>query len=178
MSWQYVDLGANRGKTVSDWLKKRPQSQVLALEPCAELAAKLHARYKGDDRVDVRAQAAGTEDRVVNFYTGLKSDQSSTCVMGKTGKYGVDYQHPVRVPQADMDRVLTEWWEPGHRSVMKIDIEGAEYELVPYLIERGWAEKFEEIRIEWHAHKFGIDPAVHDRIKKDLESRTRVVPWK
>ncbi len=54
-----LDVGANRGLVLDLLLRLAPEARVVAFEPNARLAAKLAARYRGDPRVEVRAQALG-----------------------------------------------------------------------------------------------------------------------
>lgn len=176
----YVDLGANEGKTIADWLEHHPNSQVLALEPNPKLITKLKRKFDRDPRVQLVEAAAGTEEGQTEFYRGKKSNQSGTTTLGKPlgHKYGVWYDQPQLVRVADTARLIWPLVEGGQRRVMKIDIEGAEYQLVPYLIRTGLARAFEEVRIEWHWHKFGIDEQTHHQLVRELEALTRVVPWK
>jgi len=43
---------------------------------------------------------------------------------------------------------------PEARIVLKVDIEGAEYVLLPHLIENGLMDRFSQILIEWHNGKY------------------------
>jgi hypothetical protein len=39
---------------------------------------------------------------------------------------------------------------PEAKTVLKVDVEGAEYVLLPYLIEQGLMDRFSRILVEWH----------------------------
>lgn len=54
-----LDVGANRGLVLDALLRLAPEARIVAFEPNARLAAALVARYRGDPRVEVRAQALG-----------------------------------------------------------------------------------------------------------------------
>ena len=169
----YVDLGANRGLTVKQFLLDRPDTdRVYAWEPTPRLAKDLRHAFRHNPRVHVIEACAGTSEDTVEFYTGLKSDQSSTVLRGKQGKYRADYTHPLKVRQLD----FLAWWrqhvKPEDDVWMKVDIEGAEYPVLSHWVSRGLpAGNLRELRVEWHAHKFeGLTRELHDEVQGKLRS--------
>lgn len=59
---------------------------------------------------------------------------------------------------------------PEARIVLKVDVEGAEYVLLPHLIEHGLIEKFSRILIEWH------DGREANGLESDRESILAQIP--
>lgn len=43
---------------------------------------------------------------------------------------------------------------PDVSTVLKMDVEGAEYILLPYLIEQGLMDRFSRVLVEWHTGKY------------------------
>lgn len=64
-------------------------------------------------------------------------------------------------------------------ATMKIDIEGAEYTLIPYLIEQRLMCFFNQVLVEWHFDKFGITLEEHLKVENDLKQVVKkVIRWK
>lgn len=53
----------------------------------------------------------------------------------------------------DIARVLFQYVQPDDYVFMKMDIEGAEYDVIPHLIDTGALCLIDELAIEWHAGK-------------------------
>jgi FkbM family methyltransferase len=176
----YVDLGANRGDTIAEWMQANSESVVLGLEPNPDLAQALRARFAGDARVSIVEAAAGTAGGEATLYPGIRSDESSTLVPNKDPKHSwrVDYASGYTVPVVDVARLIADRWPDCSDAVIKIDIEAAEYEVVPHLIESGVMGRFSEARVEWHWRKFNIPRQRHDATVKALRKVTRAVDWR
>ena len=50
----------------------------------------------------------------------------------------------------------------------KMDIEGAEYHVLPKMIKDGTIKYINEIYIEWHYKKVNVDEKVHQKLVKQL----------
>lgn len=86
ISHLYVDLGANEGITIEQWLMKEPKSFVIGVEANPQLANQLIKKFEGDTRVVVYSGAADVKEGVAQLYLGKESNQSSTLLVGKKDK--------------------------------------------------------------------------------------------
>ena len=75
------------------------------------------------------------------------SKESKSCVGGGQSATGT------RVRAFDMARVLFENILPDDFVFMKMDIEGAEYEVLQHLIDTGALCLIDELAVEWHVNK-------------------------
>jgi len=68
---------------------------------------------------------------------------------------------------------------PGDKVRLKMDIEGAEYEVLPKMLEDGTIQLVDELIIEWHDFKVGVEKRVtkllRDRIRR---AGVRILKWK
>lgn len=178
----YYDLGANKGKTYADFKRENPTlHRSFLFEPNPELAGRLKDRYEGDTSVSVIEAAASFENGVRPFYPGLKSSEAGTCMKGKTNtKYPVNYNVVHWVKQLDLAEHMMMHVDPFNaRVVMKMDVEGFEYTLIPHLFKQGVLRWIEELRVEWHNKKFSVPRHVHDEAVGMLrDSGVKVIPWK
>jgi FkbM family methyltransferase len=129
-----VDLGANVGFSLLHWLHAAPGVQVVAYEPHPAHVAALRRNLALNDwtsRVDVRQAAVGTRPA-----TATLSDRGSSSSL-TPGAPGIE------VPVVDLYADVN-----GPVDILKVDIEGAEYELLddPRLAEL--APRV--IVVEWH----------------------------
>jgi len=132
-----VDLGANIGLT-SLWLAKRYGcDKIIAIEPCVENAqiARQNLERNGVC-ADVIEAAVGPTDGTVHFSEARDSN------MGRIG-FG-----DRTVPMLSMLSILSRLPSPGYADLVKMDIEGAEQELLT--ADLSWLQKVKSLIIEFH----------------------------
>ncbi len=173
----YVDLGANIGDTVHAELATRRHDAVWAFEPHPRLAAHLRARFPR--LVNVIEKAAWIADGQTSLYLG--HDLSSTIVEGKVAlagfpEFAIDYSASATVETVDFSRWLRENIARSDHLILKVDIEGAEYRLLEYLVESGEIDLVTELRCEFHCDRFPQFILQHDRILESVSRRTKLVP--
>ena len=131
-----IDLGAN----VGIYTRKMAlgAKQVIAFEPDPWACAELRANLAEFDNVRIENMAAGACEKAVILYRHprFESDpamysESSSVI---DGKIGVSKEGAVEVQQIDFIRYIEDIDEDI--GVLKIDIEGAEVELLEFLFER------------------------------------------
>jgi FkbM family methyltransferase len=130
-----IDLGANIGEyTVKMADAAR---EVIAFEPDPWALEELRASVAGRDNVRIIAAAAGIEDGVVHFYRHadfeadrVLNSQSGTLIAEKNN---IDASASIEVEQVDFLRFLRAL--DRDVGVLKIDIEGAEVDLLERLMQ-------------------------------------------
>lgn len=179
----YVDLGSHEGKTIEKWLDEYPDSLVLGFELNPSLAIELEKKFSDYSNVIIYNGGAGIRKSVANFYPGINSDISSTLVLGKDPKhpYTVDYNNPQKVNIYNTALEILKHYKKDFFDlcVMKMDVEGYEYTLIPYLLEKNVISLFDEIRVEWHHKKYNIDESIHQGVYESLKCQCeKIVHWK
>ena len=131
-----IDLGANTGAYARRMAAEA--GRVIAFEPDPWACAALRDNLGDLDNVRIENAAAGTSDGRVLLYRHMRFDsdpgrysQSSSVVAGKTNVAG---RTAVEVRQIDFLRYLEELGEDV--GILKIDIEGAEVDLLEALFDR------------------------------------------
>lgn len=115
-----IDIGANIGEITEQIVAYAPDGRHIAFEPLPELAADLAARFPG---VDVRNAAVAREVGTAQF-TRIRSAHTRSG-LGVKGAAGDTETFPVEIQALDVS--LPEGFVP---SVIKIDVEGAELDVV------------------------------------------------
>jgi FkbM family methyltransferase len=178
----YIDLGANKGGTVADFLSAHPAHMVFAFEPTPSLAASLRGIFSGpDSRVHVMECAAWIYDGIVEFYFGEDSNESSTILRDKIVIPGwrVDYTATYRAQAIDFDRWLRENTSEDDDVTLKMDIEGAEYKVLARCLDSGSLRRIGRARIEWHWNRYPgtVTLQEHERIRNAVKAIIPVEDW-
>ena len=163
-----IDLGANVGDYTKIMAVKA--KRVIAFEPDPWAHARLQANVAALDNVKIENAAAGTRDGTVLLYrrAGFESNpasnsQSSSVVAAKKN---VSQDEAVEVEQIDFIAYLENLDE--NLGIVKIDIEGAEVELLERLFERpDILMRIDYIFVETHESRIpGHEPRVN-RLRKN-----------
>jgi len=150
-----IDLGGYKGQWASD-IYARFNCHVLVFEPVKSFAEKIEKRFKKNPRVEVFRVALGASKR--QDIIALDEDGSSV------------YRNTLVKETIQFEDVADFFALHNIISVdlMKVNIEGGEYELLPRLSETGLVRKIKNIQIQFH--DFGADSKMHmDAICKELE---------
>jgi FkbM family methyltransferase len=152
-SMYIVDIGSNVGMSLVLWLNRFPNAIITAFEPHPSHRAQIRRNVelnRGVDRVEVIEAGAGSTDRTI-----FLSDRGASSCEIKTGQ-GIE----TRV--VDIFEKLSE----KRIDLMKIDAEGAEFEL---LSDRRMASlDVRALIVEWH--KKSIDCGEPECIKYLVDS--------
>ena len=131
-----IDLGANIGK----YTRKMASGtkQVIAFEPDPWSLAALHANTADLDNVRIENAAAGTSERMVLLYRHARFEEDPTFYSISSSvianKRNVSKEKAIEVRQINFISYLENLDEDI--GILKIDIEGAEVELLEALFDR------------------------------------------
>lgn len=132
-----LDVGAYKGDFASD-IYARFRCTVHAFEPIREFAAQTTARFQHNPSVIVHTQALGVESGQSTI--SLLNDSSSRQTSGG------------ETESIEVKGVRDFFEESGlnHVDLIKINIEGDEYDLINALAENGLLERIEHIQVQFH----------------------------
>lgn len=177
----YIDLGSNEGETIANFCAEHPDFHVYGFEPTPELYNKLVERFKPNPKICILNYAAFTEHGQATFYPGIDSSQSSTLMTGKKPMrtWRVDYNNGFPVQSIDFVEWLKKNTSPTDEVLIKMDIEGSEYDIIEALLrDRQLLERIKEMRVEWHWDRYpAISKERHERVRSELASQVALVNW-
>lgn len=169
----FIDGGARQGEALDIFLDRRPDfftnCDMYLFEP-----QRAHQRVLQElaERRPCYTQmmpvALWIENTTLDFFicTDVWGDSGSTLFAHKLCQ--LDRENPQLVEAIDTALFLTEHVRPRDYVILKLDIEGAEYHVVPHLIETGAITLINELYIEWHDDSFqGTDTDI-DTPKRSL----------
>ena len=132
-----LDLGGYQGQFASD-IYARYCCRVLVFEPVESFADKLKERFKRNSNIEIFNFALGSKARQETISllaegTSLYRESSDKAIIQfvDTGEFFADHN----IQSVDL---------------MKINIEGGEYELLPKLFEEGLINRVKNIQIQFH----------------------------
>ncbi len=175
----YLDFGANAGDTIADYRASAAPDLCWGFEPNPQLAAALRTKFAGQP-VQIIEKAVWTADGTMPLYLG--HPLSSTLLEGKVAleyfpQYAITYDQSVEVGTIDTARWLREHVRAEDFVSVKMDIEGAEYDVLRHLLDDGAIDLIDELRCEFHAARFPGLADRHDQILREVAARTRLLHW-
>jgi len=173
MSKIYIDLGAHVGRTVAAALA-RDFDEVYAFEPNPAALAHSHwERVINDPRLTIVDSAAWIKDGYMPMYREPRihyecygDSQGATLVAGKTSG-GISYTDgSIEISTIDFPEWINSHTTNGDRVTVKMDIEGAEYIVLPACIEQKALESVSHFYIEFHRDKLEFETGCYRRAQQ------------
>lgn len=134
---QVFDLGGYEGQWASD-IHARYGCAVQVFEPVEEFAADIQRRFARNPRITVHSFGLGSADSTIRI--GLGADCSSAF-------RAASQVRPGRLVAADG---FFERSSIARVDLMKINIEGGEYDLLEYLLDTGLVSRIGNIQVQFH----------------------------
>lgn len=160
-----IDLGANCGNSYLSFKelfeKKRSESFIYYLfEPNPYLFETYLSKWSGSDTVIPLQMAGWIRDGSMDFYLDTNEVDKPCDPHSNKNPRGAssllkDEYHPrsgqrITVTTLDMNTWILEHVKPDDYCVLKVDIEGAEYELLRHLMIGGAMKLVDELYVEFH----------------------------
>lgn len=156
------DVGGYQGNWAAEIIN-RYGCTVHVFEPHPQFASDIASRFAENDCVRVHPIALSSEDG--RFALSNDQDASSGRNVG---------ENAIECRMVSVDRFMAEH-SIGSIDVMKVNIEGGEYDLLPALISGGHMQKIGTLLIQFH-HFDDQDPTRRESIRRDL-AQTHDCDW-
>lgn len=145
----FIDVGAYDGDSIISFRKIVQNSNDFEIH-AFEANPELWHHFKDMD-VILHKNAVWIEDGEIDFFIG-GNDVSSTLVDTKISGE-IDYENPIKVTGIDIDKWIKENFNKEDKIILKMDIEGGEFEVIPHMIKGGSIKYLDEIWVEMHHNK-------------------------
>jgi FkbM family methyltransferase len=132
-----LDLGGYQGQWASD-LYARQRCHIHVFEPIGEFADALSARFSQNADIDVYAFALGASDRTETLSL---AGASSSAHKRRQSRVNVEFRN------------VEQWFEEAaidEVALMKINIEGGEYELLECMLDTRLVQRVAALQIQFH----------------------------
>lgn len=169
----FIDCGGYDGCSATKFILNNPHFTSVTFEPNPEL----WSYYEKVPTFLIKKGVAGKTEKREFTIDEIDGDGSSF-VSGKQ----IDYKKTV--PNDKFKKISIECIDiaelisglnDADKIILKLDVEGAEYEILNQLLATNQIKKIDKIYIEWHWHKIGMSYEDHidlfNRIKKHCDIR-------
>ncbi len=170
----FIDLGGNKGQSITLFLDNYPGAEdfeIHTFEPNKILWETL-----GTFPAILHKEIAWTHDGEMDFFVA-KQSVGSTVVQGKmSGK--VDYLNPLKLPCIDFGKWIEQYEEDY--LVVKMNIEGAEYDILRHMDESNTLKYMDKLYVQFHDnHKIeGFDVEKTNKLKEVLDrNKVNYISW-
>lgn len=159
----FLDCGAHDGCSVTKFRKlydKKQKYKIYSFEPEPQFAK----FFIDTPKHTFINKAVWISDGFLDYYrSNEKLRVGSTLIKEKkSGK--IDKQHPIKVETIDFSKWILENLNEDDYIILKMDIEGAEYKVLPKMFEDGSFAYINELWIEWHYRKIRLDENQHNKV--------------
>lgn len=177
----FIDCGAHLGQTI-DCFKlsnayKNNKWDIYSFEAINDLSKIISKKHPD---INVINKAIWINDGNINFYqTKIKKNyikneellygQGSSLMVEKISGE-LDKENPILIPCIDLSNWIKNNFNKDDNIWLKIDIEGAEYEVLNHLIETNIISYINKLFIEFHYNKINLDVNIHNNIISKLNS--------
>lgn len=167
----FIDGGANNGSSIRLFKNKFPHAKEYEIHSF-ECHPKMLSHFNKDiEQVTFYNKALSTSNGTANFYIGT-TPLSSTLRTDKTSGQ-INYKTPVTVETVDLADFIKTTFNREDYIVLKLDVEGAEYDILPHLLEQGIFDGWvKELFGEYHPRKLTeITSEFHNSLVEQLASK-------
>lgn len=162
----FIDCGAHCGCSRRKWNKLHPGYEIFSFEPDPELCAR---------NPQLINKAVSIENGGSLFYKfgidGGSSLEKARADIMKVRKPNYFPLEVIEVATIDLNNFILTNFKSEDYVVLKLDIEGAEYKVLPHLIEHGGINLVKELYIEWHDTRVGIPESTNYELTSILASK-------
>lgn len=170
----FIDLGAFTGDTLKLALNKyKDFDRFYAFEPSKKSFEVLFHQFRNNRKVILCNSAAYTQTNdSAKLYHHMKDFRNKRHKCGEGSsleprKTGIDESDYERVKVIDFSEFIKKEFIPSGTIILKIDIEGSEYNLLDKMIKDGTIGYINEIFCEWHFDRLGMNEKQHfDFVRK------------
>ena len=181
----YIDAGGHTGQSIERFKQMsmdNPNSKIYSFE-CHPRCYEVLKSYETNN-IHVSNKAVWIEDGEIEFFLDMLDEadnpvwphdypgQASTISEVKAHR-GIDGQFniksKVKVPCFDFSKWILENFKVEDYIFLKMDIEGSEYNVLEEMVKTGAINLINDLDIEFHWHKVGLEKQVHDYIVDELK---------
>ena len=151
MNKYFIDCGAHCGESIFQAKQKFGKDTiVISFEAIPGLVKQLQEIHQNDPTVQIQNSAVWINDEIKKFYMSEDYTDGSSL---HSNLNNLREDHYVEVACFDLSSWIAETFTEDDYVILKLDIEGAEYEVLNKMIDDGNMKCINEFWGEWHDMK-------------------------
>jgi FkbM family methyltransferase len=169
----FIDAGANNGRSVK-FFRRNFDPQIEFFVYSFEIEPTFKNKFNKFSNLEFINKAVWIRNGISYFFRDFERlrDGGTLLKNKKTGK--LDKKHPIQVETIDFSDWLKNNFTKEQCVFLKLDIEGAEYDVLEKMHKDGTIDLINTFFVEWHWHKVGIDKKRHEFIESLIKDNK---PW-
>jgi len=161
----FIDCGANNGCSVRKFRRTKPDAYEYEIH-CFE-ANPVFSKHFENLGVSYHEKAVWVENEELTFYqienrAHGKESGASTLNQAKAHSHTNVKLHPMKVQAIDFSKWILDNFTEDDYIILKMDIEGSEYEVLPKMISDGSLGYVNVLLMEFHWEKTGTPMSFHN----------------
>lgn len=164
----FIDCGAWNGFSTRFFLDNHPLSAEFDIY-AFECNDKIDIDFGGASNVNLIPKAVWTQDGTIEMYLGSgKYTESSSLIKDKRTGH-LDKENPEILPCIDFSSWLSKNVTKNDLVLLKMNIEGAEYEVLKKMHADVTLPLVDRVYIQWHWKKINMTKPNHDKVARLLK---------
>lgn len=173
----FIDCGVWTGDSIREFKKYYTDYDIYGFECEPRLISNLKKLSKEYGFIFID-KAVWISDGKIKLYPGHGNLTQSSSISFDKKKY-IDKKNPVEVKSVDFSKWILENLNKEDYILCKMNIEGAEYEVLEKMIKDNSIDYINKLYISWHWHKLsGFERLRHERIESEVKKRVELITWK
>ena len=172
----FIDCGGYDGCSAVKFMLQNPQFDSITFEPNPALWP-----HYADVPTTLIKKAAYTHGGTVTFTIDETDADGSSLVESQKidwhGKVANEECPKIEVGCVDIAELVLKAATQYQKIVLKLDIEGAEYDVLEKLLQEDLVKHLTIIYAEFHWHKCGFPESRHNQLVAALKQQTQVAEW-
>ena len=177
MSKIFIDCGGNNGCSVIKFRSEYDQSseyKIYTFEPNPKFF-NCYLNFKNHQLIK---KLVWIENSFVDFYIdNSRKSPGSTALKQKTIVQKWCNYTILKVESIDFSLWLNNNFKSEDEIILKMDIEGAEYDVLNKMFQDKTIQMIKKLFIEWHRKKIGISRKVHNNVLDKVKEYVSVQHW-
>ena len=167
----FLDLGGNDSCSAKIWRKMydpKAEYKIYTFEPEPDF----EQYYQTIENHVLIPSGVWIEDGLMHFYQDiLDSRKAGGSMMQDKFSSNLDKEHPITISTVDFSQWLIHNFNMNDEVIVKMDIEGAEYQVIPKMFDDNTLQYIDKLMIEWHWKKLkGFQKELHNECVKMVSS--------
>ena len=168
----FIDAGAHDGCSVKKFRKEHDKRKEYFIYSF-EIEPDFSSCFNNIENHVFINKAVWIEDGTKKFYRSKEKLRAGSTLIKKKKSGQVDKEHPIIVETIDFSKWVFDNLSKNDYIILKLDIEGAEYEVIPKMIKDGSFDYINHLWIEWHWPKIKHPQKLHDNLVKQISIPTK-----
>jgi len=178
----FLDVGAWKGTVTQFFINIVPDSKEYEFhlfEPHPQLLEKY--LYKLPEikthNINFHPYAAWSSEKQIDFYIGKKKYSRSNSLISTKETGNLDIENPIKIRTLDFNSFIKSNFTKDDFIICKMNIEGAEYEILPHMFSNGSVNYIKKLYVSWHYKKINYSEEMHNHLIEHIKSETQLFGW-